>query len=70
MTDSPRVEREYRRILACYPRAFRHESEEEILAVLMATAREGQRRVGVAEAADLVRGRCGCTAARGYRAHC
>jgi hypothetical protein len=56
MTDSPRLERGYRRILACYPRAFRRESEEEILAVLMATAREGQRRVGLAEAADLIRG--------------
>jgi hypothetical protein len=56
MTDSPSLERGYRRILALYPRAFRHESEEEILAVLMATAREGQRRVGLAESADLIRG--------------
>jgi hypothetical protein len=56
MTDSPRLERGYRRILALYPRAFRHESEEEILAVLMATAREGQRRVGLAESLDLIRG--------------
>jgi hypothetical protein len=56
MTDSQRLECGYRRILALYPRAFRRESEEEILAVLMATAREGQRRVGLAEAADLIRG--------------
>ena len=56
MTDSPRLERGYLRILALYPRAFRRESEEEILAVLMATAWEGQRRVGLAEAADLIRG--------------
>ena len=56
MTDSLSLERGYRRILACYPRAFRQESEEEILAVLMATARDGQRRVGLAEAADLIRG--------------
>jgi hypothetical protein len=56
MTDSPRLERGYRRILALYPRAFRHQSEEEILAVLMATASEGQRRVGLAESADLIRG--------------
>jgi hypothetical protein len=56
MTDSQRLERGYRRILACYPRAFRRESEEEILAVLMDTAREGQQRVGPAEAADLIRG--------------
>jgi hypothetical protein len=50
MTDSPRLERGYRRILACYPRAFRQESEEEILAVLLATAQPGQQRVGPAEA--------------------
>lgn len=56
MTDSQRLEREYRRIVALYPRAFRRESEEEIVAVLMDTAREGQRRVGLAESADLIRG--------------
>ena len=56
MTDSQRLERGYRRILALYPGAFRRESEEEILAVLIASAREGQRRVGLAEAADLIRG--------------
>lgn len=56
MSESQRLERGYRRILALYPRAFRCESEEEILAVLMATAQEGQRRVGPAEAADLIRG--------------
>jgi hypothetical protein len=56
MTDSPRLERRYRRVLACYPKAFRRESGEEILAVLMATAGEGQRRVGLAESADLIMG--------------
>ena len=56
MTESQRLEHGYRRILACYPRSFRRESEEEILAVLLATAREGQRRVGLAESADLIRG--------------
>jgi hypothetical protein len=56
MTDSQRLERGYRRIVAIYPRAFRRESEEEIVAVLMATAREGQRWVGLAESADLIRG--------------
>jgi hypothetical protein len=55
MTDSSRLERRYRRVLACYPKAFRRESGEEILAVLMATAGEGQRRVGLAESADLIR---------------
>jgi hypothetical protein len=56
MTDSSRLERRYRRVLACYPKAFRRESEEEVLAVLLATAHEGQRRVGLAESADLIRG--------------
>lgn len=56
MTGSPRLERGYRRMLACYPKAFRRESGDEILAVLLATARDGQRRVGLAEAADLIRG--------------
>jgi hypothetical protein len=56
MTGSPQLERRYRRVLACYPKAFRRESEEEILAVLLATAAEGQRRVGLAESADLLMG--------------
>ena len=56
MTDSPQLERRYRRVLACYPKAFRRESGEEILAVLLATAAEGQRRVGLAESADLLMG--------------
>jgi hypothetical protein len=51
-----RLERAYRRILACYPRSFRRENEEEILAVLLDTAAEGQVRIGLAEAADLIRG--------------
>ena len=50
------LERGYRRVLACYPKAFRRESGEEVLAVLMATAHEGQRRVGLAESADLIMG--------------
>ena len=56
MTDMSQLERGYRRVLACYPKAFRRESEEEILAVLMATACEGQRRVGLAESVDLIMG--------------
>jgi len=43
-------------VLACYPKAFRRESEDEIVAVLLATARKGQRRVGLAESADLIMG--------------
>jgi len=56
MTHSARLERGYRRVLACYPKAFRRESGEEILAVLLATAREGQWRPGLAESVDLIRG--------------
>ncbi len=56
MTGSSQLERRYRRVLACYPKAFRRESGDEILAVLLATAAEGQRRVGLAESADLLRG--------------
>ena len=56
MTGPSRLERRYRRVLACYPKAFRRESGEEVLAVLMATAHEGQRRVGLAESADLIMG--------------
>ena len=56
MTDSSRLERRYRRVLACYPKAFRRENGEEIVAVLLATAHEGQRRVGVAASADLIMG--------------
>jgi hypothetical protein len=41
MTDSSGLERRYRRLLALYPRAFRTEREEEMLAVLMAGAAEG-----------------------------
>ncbi len=56
MSDPAGLERAYRRVLACYPRPFRRENEEEILAVLLATAREGQRRPGIAETADLIKG--------------
>jgi hypothetical protein len=55
MTDQEHLERAYRRLLAWYPREFRHENEQEILAVLIADAPHGQRRPGLAEAADLIR---------------
>lgn len=55
-SSSAALERAYRRLVACYPRSFRSESTEEIIAVLLATAREGQRRPSIAEAADLLRG--------------
>jgi hypothetical protein len=53
MTDSPDLERGYRRLLACYPRAFRREHAEEVLAVLMASAPHGQKRPRLAESADV-----------------
>lgn len=53
MSDSERLERGYRRLLAWYPRVYRREHEEEILAVLMAGARRGQRRPGVGESANI-----------------
>jgi hypothetical protein len=55
-SSSARLERAYRRLVACYPRSFRRENTEEIIAVLLATAREDQRRPSLAEAADLLRG--------------
>jgi hypothetical protein len=44
MTDPASLERGYRRLLAWYPQPFRREQAEEVLAVLMAGARQGQRR--------------------------
>ena len=54
-TDDTQLEHRYRRLLACYPRAFRHEHEQEILSVLMAGAGDGQQRPRPGEAADLIR---------------
>lgn len=56
MTHADGLERGYRRLLAWYPQAYRRENEQEILGVLMAAAREGQRRPAPAEAVDLLRG--------------
>jgi hypothetical protein len=56
MNYSPQLEHGYRRLLACYPRAFRRENADEIIGVLLATAAEGQRHVGLAESGDLIRG--------------
>ena len=56
MTDQERLERAYRRLLGWYPREFRRENEQEILAVLMADAPDGKHRPCLAEAADLIRG--------------
>ena len=56
MNDTTDLERGYRRLVACYPRSFRNDNEEEILTVLLATARDGQRRPGLGESADLLKG--------------
>jgi hypothetical protein len=55
MTDGAALERRYRRLLVCYPAAFRQEHGQEILSVLMAGAEAGQRWPRLAEAADLLR---------------
>ena len=55
MNDDPDLERRYRRLLACYPAAFRSEHEQEILSVLLAGAEDGQRWPRPAEVADLLR---------------
>jgi hypothetical protein len=55
MTDSGELERRYRRLLRCYPRAFRRLHEEEILAVLIDGARDGQRHPAGLEAVDLIK---------------
>lgn len=55
MTDLTHLERRYRRLLAWYPKAFRREHEDEMLVVLMAGARDGRRRPGLADSADLIR---------------
>ena len=54
MRDSTQLERRYQRLLAFYPTAFRREHEQEMLAVLIAGAEEGQRRPSLEEAIDLV----------------
>jgi len=55
-SDSASLERGYRRLLAWYPKWFRRENEEEILAVLMACAQEDQTRPSLETAADLLKG--------------
>jgi hypothetical protein len=55
-SGSASLERGYRRLLAWYPKWFRRENEEEILAVLMACAQEDQTRPSLEAAADLFKG--------------
>jgi hypothetical protein len=54
--DRGGLERGYRRLLVCYPAAYRRVHEEEMLAVLMTAAPSGKRRPGIAEGADLIWG--------------
>jgi hypothetical protein len=56
VTGAPDLERGYRRWLRWYPKSFRREHEAEMLGVLMAAARSGQRRPEPSECLDLVRG--------------
>jgi hypothetical protein len=55
MTDAADLERGYRRWLRWYPKSFRQEHEAEMLGVLMAGAREGQRHPQLVECLDLLR---------------
>jgi hypothetical protein len=55
VTHSADLERSYGRLLALYPSAFRSQHEQEILAVLMAGADEGQQRPRPGEAVNLIR---------------
>jgi len=74
MTDTANLERSYRRWLRWYPTWFRREHEAEILGVLMAGAREGQRRPEPMECLDLVssalRMRLGSRVPRSERSVC
>ena len=54
MTEPAGLERRYRRLLGWYPQPFRNGHDEEMLAVLMATSEEGQRRPGLMESANLM----------------
>jgi hypothetical protein len=55
-SESASLERGYRRLLAWYPKWFRLQNEDEVLAVLMACAQEGQTRPSREAAVDLLKG--------------
>jgi hypothetical protein len=59
MTATADLERGYRRWLRWYPKSFRREHEAEILAVLLAGARAGQRQPEPMECLDLLRSAVG-----------
>ena len=54
MTALGGLEQRYRRLLRWYPPSYRDRHAEEILGVLMAAARPGQRRPGPRESLDLL----------------
>jgi hypothetical protein len=56
MNRQDELARRYRRRLALYPRAYRREHEEEMLAVLLECARPGQEFPRVVESLDLIWG--------------
>ena len=56
MTAQSQLERRYRQRLAWYPRAYRRDHEEEMLAVLLDGARPGQEFPRLAETANLLWG--------------
>jgi len=56
ISESASLERGYRRLLAWYPKWFRLQNTEEILAVLMACAQEGQTRPSLEATVDLLKG--------------
>jgi hypothetical protein len=50
------LEHQYRRLLRLYPREFRASRGTEMLGVLMAGARDGQRRPARGDVTDIVKG--------------
>jgi hypothetical protein len=56
MTGAAALERRYRRMLAWYPPRHRRTYGEEMIGVLLASARDGQRHPRLAEVADLAGG--------------
>jgi hypothetical protein len=55
-SESASLERGYRRLLACYPKWFRLQNTEEVLAVLMACAQDDQTRPSFEATVDLLKG--------------
>jgi hypothetical protein len=56
VSESASLERGYRRLLAWYPKWFRLQNTEEVLAVLMACAQDDQTRPSLEAAVDLLKG--------------